>query len=115
MNEEIRLLRYCRFKTSKGKNVTGKFHVAHSLYDGKCVNCILGNNATTNCPICGVSSHKFNNSTQNFKPIDGSLSLGLGLLHCEIKAFEYLLHLAYRMTIKEWDRRQHLIGNINNA
>ena len=106
------MLKRHKYQISNGKRVTVKFIVSQTLYDGKCVNCILQNNATTRCPICGVSSHKFGDSTKTFEPQEDSLHLGIGLLHCEIKAFEYLLHLAYRMTIMEWDRKQHLKGNI---
>ncbi|XP_017472387.1 PREDICTED: uncharacterized protein LOC108363512 [Rhagoletis zephyria] len=37
-----------------------------------------------------------------------SLLFGLGLLHAEIKAFEHLLHLSYRLLIKTWDVRANL-------
>ena len=91
-----------------------KFFVSQTLYDGKCVNCIVGNKATTACPMCLASSYKFDNPQEKFEPNEDSLRLGLGLLHCQIKAFEYLLHLAYKRTIKSWDIREHLEGIYNN-
>lgn len=97
-------------KLSNGKTVKVNFCVFQTLYDGKCVNFIVGNKATTACPMCFISSYKFGNVTQHFEPKEDSLKLGIGLLHCQINAFEYLLHLVYRETINSWDIRKHLKG-----
>ena len=43
-----------------------------------------------------------------------NLQCGLGLLHIEIKTFEHLLHLAYRLTIKEWDVTEPRKGTLVN-
>ena len=82
-----------------GKNAQVQFKVFFTLFDGKCVNAIVGNRATSKYPMCLRTAHKFGNKNDTFTPNDTSLELGLGLLHCEIKTFEYLLHISYKQII----------------
>lgn len=108
-NEITNLVRHS-FKLSNEKVAKVKYSVSQTLFDGKCVNTIIGNNATSRCPICLATCHQFNNSRADFTPNQSSLQYGLGLLHCQIKAFEHLLHISYRKTVGTWDVREHLKG-----
>lgn len=117
LNEEIKNLFSHSFTMSNSKNVKVTFNVYQTLFDGKCVNTIVGNSATTRCPMCLRTSHQFNNFDDDFAPIMSSLKYGLGLLHCEIKCFEHLLHISYRLCLggdesenKTWDVRKPLKG-----
>ncbi|XP_043465714.1 uncharacterized protein LOC122500713 [Leptopilina heterotoma] len=65
--------------------------------------------------MCNRTAHSFGNLKDDFAPITPFLQLGLGLLHCEIKSFEHLLHLAYRNKeeIRQWDMKVHLKEQFN--
>lgn len=95
------------FSLTNGKNVGISFNAELTLVDGKCLNNILANDCTTRCPLCNIHMKKFNTYEDWHAPVpsDESLSHGLGLLHCEIKCFEFCLHLAYKKTLnlKSWD------------
>ena len=111
LDDEIRGLKRHRFKFGNGKPVRVKFVLHKTMFDGKCVNTLVGNSATTRCPMCLKTCHQFGNSSIDFSPNERSLYFGLGLLHAEINAFEHLLHLSYRLRLKQWDVRENLQGN----
>lgn len=110
LNGEIDALLRHTFQMQNGKIVTAKFIVSQTLFDGKCINTILGNRATMKCPLCDKPTRSFSNLTDDFTPVQTSLKLGLGLLHAEIKSFEHLLHISYRLTIKMWDVKKEFRG-----
>ena len=111
LSAEIDNLLQYKFKMCNGKTVRVKFVVSQTLFNGKCINTIVGNKASSRCPMCGRTAHEFGNLNNDFAPKQSSLKFGLGLLHAEIKAFEHLLHISYRKTIETWDVRKHLKGN----
>lgn len=55
---------------SHGNNITMKFNVYETLFDGKCMNAVVGNKATSRCPICLKTIHQFNNSKEYFTNMD---------------------------------------------
>lgn len=105
LSQEKKLLTSHRFKMSNKKPVKVVFHVYETLFDGKCLNTIVGNKASSRCPICKLTAHSFKNfNYEVFKPNDSALHYGLGLLHCEINIFEHFLKLSYRnFQAESWD------------
>lgn len=104
--EEVDNLLTHSFSLSNGKTVEIGFAADLTLINGKCLNNILNNDCTTRIPICDIHMKKFNGDADwNAVPSDEKLSYGLGLLHCEIKCFEFCLHLAYKkaLNLKKWD------------
>lgn len=67
------------------------------------INLIVGNKASTRCPMWLETSHQFCNLEDDFKPVESSLRYDLGLLHCENNTFEDLLNLSYRKSLQLWD------------
>ena len=110
LQNEIENLRRHRFKLSNGKTVRIKFRINLTLFDGKCVNTLVDNRATSRCPICLYTAHEFGNLKNKFTPNQKALSFGLGLLHAEIKLFEHLQNLSYRLPFKQWDITSNLRG-----
>ncbi|KAL7302635.1 hypothetical protein TKK_0004697 [Trichogramma kaykai] len=104
LNLEISELKIYRFKVNN-KTARVKYNVFQTLFDGKCVNSLVDNPATTRCPMCLKTSHQFGNVNEDFTPREESLLFGWSLLHAEIKAFEHLLHLSYRLHLGQWDVR----------
>lgn len=93
-----------KFKNENGEVSKVKYKISKTLFDGKCVNCILGNKATSRCPVCGRTSGEFKDQSKDFSPIsEDHLKLGLGLLHVEIKCFEQCIHLAYKKKFQCWE------------
>lgn len=100
-----------------GKEVTVKFNTKLTLLDGKALNNVLDNDATTRCPICKLTMKYFNTpAAYNTHVEEDALQHGLGLLHCEIKSFEYFLHLSYKSTLglSKWNCPSGLKGNLKN-
>lgn len=112
LSKEISDLVHHRFNMPNGNPVTVQFNVSKTMFDGKCVNTIVSNKATCRCPMCNRTAHCFGNLDDDFTPNVAFLERGLGLLHCEIKSFEHLLHLAYRNTVelRKWDNTKELKG-----
>lgn len=111
IRKEIKALQSYNFLMSNGNKASIKFNVYKTLFDGKCINAVVGNKATSRCPMCLKTTHQFNNSAEYFTPNDSALKHELGLLHAEIKAFEYFLHLSYRKNLETWDVRKKYRGN----
>ncbi|KAL7290927.1 hypothetical protein TKK_0015654 [Trichogramma kaykai] len=105
INYEIDHLKVHNFKLDNDKTVRFKYDVYKTLFDGKCVNTLVKNNATCRCPMCLKTTHQFGNPACDFTPLKSSLSFGLSSLHAEIKVFEHLLHISYRLELGEWDIR----------
>lgn len=91
-----------KFTLTNGKEVRVRFKVFTTLFDGKCLNVLVGNRATCRCPICGLTMGTFNNGWNHFDPDTNNFEFGLGLLHIQIKSFEHLLHLSYKKTVLTW-------------
>jgi len=81
------------------------------MFDGKALNSIVGNAATQRCPNCLKTMKQFSNVDDSFKIIQDSIQYGLGLLHAEVKCFENLLHLSYKLDVKTWTVRKCIKGN----
>lgn len=110
----IENLKVFKFSMRNQKKVTVNFSVTKTLFDGKNINAIRGNKATQRCPICLKTMANFNNKKEYFTPEEGSLCLGLCLLHCEIKTFDHLLHIGYKIGIKQWEVTKDLKGTISS-
>lgn len=61
LNVEIKQLIQHRFKLPNNQFVNIKFNVYKTLLDGKCLNVIVGNNASSRCPVCKRSAYNFKN------------------------------------------------------
>lgn len=101
---EIKFLTLHNFTLPNKKSVRLKYEVFPTLFDGKCLNTITGNPASSRCPCCNLTTTAFGKLKNTFTPKEDSLKFGLGLLHCEIKAFEHLMNLSYRKPFQHWER-----------
>lgn len=82
-----------------------KLSVSHdlklSMVDGKVVS-HLANIAFSNCNVCGMKPTQMNDLTLVPTVNEKIMSFGLSVLHCWIRFLEYMLHVAYRLTVKKW-------------
>lgn len=112
LNQDIENLRPHRFLLSNNKLCKVKFNVYKTLFDGKCLNTILENSASSRCPCCLKTAHQFGKLNIDFTPNSLALKNGLGLLHCLIKTFEHLLAISKRKIIEVWDVKKNLKGKL---
>ncbi|XP_055903188.1 uncharacterized protein LOC129939232 [Eupeodes corollae] len=75
-----------------------------TMVDGKVCNALTNTTSSQRCYICGASSKDFNEIEKLLlRPYNPSaLQFGLSVLHCWIRSFECLLHIAYRLPIQKW-------------
>ena len=112
LSMQVTNLKPFTFTMVNGNRVNAEFSVGKTLFDGKCVNAISGNRATNRCPICLETAWNFNSNEADFTPVDNFLLNGLGLLHCEIKTVDHLLHIAYKKKAKSWNVTKNIKGKI---
>lgn len=82
------------------------FRVKHELYmtmlDGKTLD-YLTDTSFSNCNVCGAKPSQMNNLKVLKKLVcnEDVYEFGLSTLHCWIRFFECLLHIAYRLKLPE--------------
>lgn len=54
------------------------------------------------CYICGASTKDFDNLSKSREVNEESLKFGLLILYTRIRLFETLLHLSYKLSVKQW-------------
>lgn len=88
-------------------SVTYEFHL--SMVDGKVVAHVTNTKSFQSCTCCGATPSQMNQldnfSNGKFAPNPSSLNYGISPLHCWIRFFDLILHIAYRMSIKKWQMR----------
>lgn len=96
---------------SNGKKISIKHTLHLTAIDGKVVTHITGTSSMQNCPVCGATptqmSEAKNLSNGAFKPKLRALKLGLSALHFRMRAFEAILHIAYRLSFRKWQVRKN--------
>lgn len=82
------------------------FEVSYEMHctmlDGSVANILSGTNSTSRCFICKAAPTEMNNINLSKDPNIDNYQYGLSTLHCWIKCFECLLHIAYRIPLKIW-------------
>lgn len=84
--------------------VTHEFHL--TMIDGKVFNTIAESSSLA-CGICGATPKLMNNLNlvQLRQPQNHLYEYGLSTLHAWIRCFECIIHIAYRIPIKNWQIR----------
>ena len=79
-----------------------KYNAEITMLDGKVVNAITDTKSSQSCNVCAASPKEMNNlPLVRSKPINkDSLKLGISPLHMQLRSFEFLLHLGYKMDNK---------------
>lgn len=88
-----------------------KIEVHYELYltmiDGKVSTEISGSGSPRTCQVCGANPKDMNNidNCRNRAIHENVLKLGLSTLHCQIRTMEFIFHLSYRLSFKQWQAR----------
>lgn len=95
-------------KISIGKRVLFFKHtVLCTMLDGKTCNVLTETSSTQTCNICKVSPKEINDLTKVVKRkcnVD-AYKFGISVLHCFLRVYEFLLHISYKLDIKQWQAR----------
>lgn len=77
------------------------------MIDGKVCSALSEYSSSQVCYICGAKPSSMNDPIAiTNKPIDEKmLSLGISPLHARIRSMECLLHIAYKINIKQWQAK----------
>ncbi|CAH0562943.1 unnamed protein product [Brassicogethes aeneus] len=84
-------------------NFKVSFEMLFTMFDGSVANILSQTNSSAKCIICGATPKEMNLDTVLTKyPKVENYRFGISTLHCWIRFFECLLHIAYRLPIKTW-------------
>ena len=105
-NEEIKYVedQVTQLRRTKIMHPKAAAFVRHTLLptmvDGKVCNAATGTTFTMRCYICGKTSKSFNDFENTNEEDPQSLRFGLSILHSRIRLFETILHLSYKLPLK---------------
>lgn len=85
-----------------GATVEVAYDMHCTMIDGAVANILSDTNSTSRCFICNASPTEMNNIHLSNVPNPENYKYGLSTLHCWIKFFECVLHIAYRIPFKLW-------------
>lgn len=87
-----------------------KYDLVMTMVDGKIINAITQTTSAQRCYICNATSATFNNiEKMRIRPTNTEyLQFGISNLHCWIRSFECLLHIAYRLSFRTWIKTAHI-------
>lgn len=89
-----------------GRNICISFEMILTMFDGSVANVLSDTNATSRCIVCKATPKEMNLDTVLSKsPIENNYRFGLSSLHCWIRFFECLLHIAYRLSFQTWQTK----------
>lgn len=107
-NEEIQYVQN-KIDSLQGTKITRTYSnllIQHTMLftmiDAKVCNAATQTTSTMRCYICGATSKEFNNLSICRKKIvrSDTLKFGLSILHARIRFFESLLHISYKLPLK---------------
>lgn len=75
------------------------------MIDGKVCNAMTDTSSTQKCYICGATPKTMNGELKDLVDKKEDYGFGLSTLHAWIRCFECLLHISYRLDIKNWQVR----------
>lgn len=109
LQKEVEKLHPFSFILPNQTPVTVQFQVYFTMIDGKILNSVLHNSATTRCPVCSLTMDQFNQDCDWKSNVPPShLKHGIANLHCEIKTMEQLIKLSCRLPLQTWTIRNEM-------
>ena len=79
-----------------------------TMVDAKVCNAASQTTSTMRCYICGATSRTFNDLSKKRDVNKDTLRFGLSILHARIRFFKTILHLCYKLPIKNGKLDQKL-------
>jgi hypothetical protein len=85
--------------------ITISYKGLFTMIDGKVLNELTKNPASSSCPICHKTSRQMSNPDQEFTPKPGTLEYGASILHFGLRSFEAIVKIGYRQDVKKSHER----------
>lgn len=92
----------CSVIDTNGSTVEVSYDMHCTMIDGSVANVLSDTNSASRCFICNASPTEMNNINIIKDPCINNYKYGLSTLHCWIRFFECILHIAYRLPLKVW-------------
>ncbi|KAE8740613.1 hypothetical protein FOCC_FOCC013871 [Frankliniella occidentalis] len=106
---KINALRASQVETL-GKTVTVRHKLEITMLDGKTRSYLTDTPSFASCPVCGGRPVQLKTSIS--LPIkEGAYSYGLSPLHARIRFLEAVLHISYRLIVKQWSVNEAVIAD----
>lgn len=88
----------------KKDTISVHYDLLLTMIDGKICNIITNTSSSMRCYICNATPKEMNNLNLIRTKTNNNeyCQLGLSTLHCLIRTFECLIHIAYRRDFKSW-------------
>jgi len=103
--------------SSNGYHLEISFKMYLTMIDGAVASVLSDVSSCSQCHLCGSTPKLMNSYNALEKPFNEDRSkYGLSILHAQIKFFECLIHIAYRIPLKTWrvqDKKNNAIYNEN--
>lgn len=106
INDQVDNLARTEFPVTNGI-LKVKHTLMLTMVDAKVCNAVTETSSTMRCYICKATSKEFN-KLEKIRDVDvdpDTLKFGLSILHARIRFFESILHLSYKIPIKQWQAR----------
>jgi hypothetical protein len=112
VDNQMSLLRPTKYFNA-GKALSAKYTLLMTMINGEVASAIT-NTASQTCHLCGTKPSQMNNieDVVDLNVNEGSLQYGISVLHPWIHMFGCLLHIAYRLEVKQWQvkkNEKHLV------
>ena len=85
--------------------VTVSYKGLFTMIDGKVLNELTKNPASSSCPLCHQTSRQMSNPEGEFTPKPGTLEYGASILHFGLRSFEAIVKIGYRQDVKKSHER----------
>ena len=83
-------------------NMQVTYDLQLTMVDQKVINALTETKSSMRCYICGATPKLFNNIDNLPGATEENFKYGLSPLHKWIRCFEMLLHISYRIPVKQW-------------
>ncbi|XP_050298635.1 uncharacterized protein LOC126737681 [Anthonomus grandis grandis] len=103
--EEISYIKDASKNLNKTKVQMKENTMMLTMVDGKVCNSVTSTSSTMRCYICGLTSKDFNCIQKKGTVNVETFEFGLSILHAQIRFFEAVLHLAYKLPVQKWQLR----------
>lgn len=100
----------CKFQENE---LSVTHELLSTMVDGKVCNAMTETKSTQTCYICNATPKLMNDEGREFTVDKSKLCFGLSTLHAWIRTFECLLHISYRLDVKQWRLNKNIKASVD--
>ena len=78
-----------------------------TMLDGKTVNILTDTSSSQACNVCKATPRDLNDLEKQKNRVcdENTFKYGISILHAHLRCYEYLLHIAYKLELQQWQAR----------